>query len=72
MVGPMTSATGTPLFGIIAGLITDSGGELSHPVIVSREYGIPAVCGTVLATQKLKTGDRVKIDANKMRVYKLD
>lgn len=72
MVCPMTSATWTPLFGIIGGLITDSGGELSHPVIVSREYGIPAVCGTVSATQKLKTGDRVKIDANKMRVYKLD
>ena len=72
MVCPMTSATWTPLFGIIGGLITDSGGELSHPVIVSREYGIPAVCGTVLGTQKLKTGDRVKIDANKMRVYKLD
>ncbi len=72
MVCPMTSATWTPLFGIISGLITDSGGELSHPVNVSREYGIPAVCGTTFGTQKLKTGDRVKIDANKMRVYKLD
>ncbi len=72
MVCPMTSATWTPLFGIIGGLITDSGGELSHPVIVSREYGIPAVCGTVSGTQKLKTGDKVKVDANKLRVYKLD
>ena len=72
MVCPMTSSTWTPLFAIIKGLITDAGGDLSHPVIVSREYGIPAVCGTVFATQKLKTGDRVKVDGNKLRVYKLD
>jgi len=70
MVCPMTSSTWTPLFAIIKGLITDSGGDLSHPVIVSREYGIPAVCGTNFATQKLNTGDKVKIDGNKLRVYK--
>lgn len=71
MVAPMTSATWTPLFGIISGLVCDSGGSLSHPVIVSREYGIPAVVGTLDATRKIKTGDRVKVDGDLLRVYKL-
>lgn len=69
MVCPMTSATWTPLFGIISGLVCDSGGSLSHPVIVSREYGIPAVVGTGNATQKIRTGDRIRIDGNLLRVY---
>lgn len=70
MVCPMTSATWTPLFGIIDGLVCDSGGSLSHPVIVSREYGIPAVVGTGNATQKIRTGDRIRIDGNMLRVYR--
>lgn len=71
MVCPMTSATWTPLFGIIKGLVCDSGGSLSHPVIVSREYGIPAVVGTGDATQKIKTGDRLRVDGDLLRVYKI-
>lgn len=72
MVCPMTSATWTPLFGLIKGLICDSGGSLSHPVIVSREYGIPAVVGCGDATRKIKTGDRIRIDGDLLRVYVLD
>ena len=72
MICPMTSATWTPLFGMIKGLVCDSGGSLSHPVIVSREYGIPAVVGCGDATRKIKTGDRVRIDGDLLRVYVLD
>jgi len=71
MVCPMTSATWTPLFGVIKGLVCNSGGSLSHPVIVSREYGIPAVVGTGDATMKIKTGDKIRIDGNLLRVYKI-
>jgi len=71
MVCPMTSATWTPLFGIIKGLVCNSGGSLSHPVIVSREYCIPAVVGTGDATMKIKTGDKLRIDGNLLRVYKI-
>jgi len=72
MVTPMTSATWTPLFGSIKGLVCDSGGSLSHPVIVSREYGIPAVVGCVDATRKIKSGDNIRVDGDLLRVYKLD
>jgi pyruvate,water dikinase len=49
-------------FSKIAGLVTDTGGALSHPAVVSREFGIPAVTGTTKATRILKNGMRVRVD----------
>jgi pyruvate,water dikinase len=71
LVAPLTMATWTPLFSTIKAVVTDSGGMLSHPVIVGREYGIPAVAGTMDATQKIKTGDQIRVDGNLCRVYVL-
>ncbi|MCD4694044.1 hypothetical protein K8R62_01670 [bacterium] len=48
-----------------AGIITDEGGITCHAAIVSRELGIPCVVGTRMATQVLKHGDMVEVDANK-------
>ena len=64
LVAPGTSASWTPAFEIIKGVITDGGGALSHAVIVAREYGIPAVTGCLKATKKIKTGDRVRVDGD--------
>jgi len=72
LVAPGTSAAWTVAFSFIKGLITDGGGALSHPVIMAREYGIPGVAGCLDATQKIKTGQRVKIDGNLGVVYILD
>ena len=72
MVAPLTMATWTPLFSTIKAVVTDMGGMLSHPVIVGREYGIPAVAGTMDATAKIKTGDRIRVDGNLCRVYVLE
>ena len=72
LVAPGTSSAWTVAFGAISGLITDGGGALSHPVIMSREYGIPCVAGCLEATQKIKTGQRVKIDGNLGVVYILN
>jgi len=52
----------TPLFNIAAGVVTDGGGNLSHAVIVGREYGLPVVAGTLEATKKIKTGSRVRVE----------
>jgi pyruvate, water dikinase len=38
------------------------GGRLSHGAIVAREYGIPAVMDIAQATQRLKNGQRVRVD----------
>jgi pyruvate,water dikinase len=72
LVTSSTSAPWTVAFGIIGGLITDGGGALSHPVIMSREYGLPCVAGCLEGTQKIKTGQRVKIDGNLGVVYILN
>ncbi|AJY73446.1 PEP-utilizing enzyme [Paenibacillus beijingensis] len=52
----------TVLFPIAGALITDAGGILSHASIVAREYKLPAVVGTKVATSILKDGDYVTVD----------
>lgn len=37
---------------------------MSHGAIVAREYGLPAVVATGTGTKRIKTGDRVHVDAN--------
>jgi pyruvate,water dikinase len=46
------------------GLVTDAGGVTSHPAVVSREFGIPAVVGTSNATERIKTGDRIRVNGS--------
>jgi phosphoenolpyruvate synthase/pyruvate phosphate dikinase len=58
----MTSPAWVVLFTKISGLVTDAGGMASHPAVVSREFGIPAVVGTSDATRRIQTGDRVRVN----------
>src|SRR5919112_1858461 len=64
----MTSPAWVVLFTRISGLVTDAGGMASHPAVVSREFGIPAVVGTSDATRRIKTGDRVRVNGSLGRV----
>ena len=50
LVCQMTNPAWVVLFTKIAGLVTDTGGTTSHPAVLSREFGIPAVIGTSVAT----------------------
>ena len=68
LVCQMTNPAWVVLFTKIAGLVTDTGGTTSHPAVLSREFGIPAVIGTSVATQRIVTGDRLKIDGTAGRV----
>jgi type VII secretion integral membrane protein EccD len=47
---------------MIAGLVTDIGSAVSHGAVVAREYGLPAVVNTRIATRVFSTGDRVVLD----------
>ena len=60
LVCQMTNPAWVVLFTKIAGLVTDTGGTTSHPAVLAREFGIPAVIGTSVATQRIATGDRVQ------------
>jgi pyruvate,water dikinase len=59
-----TTTEWTPAFGIVAACVTDTGGSLAHSAIISREYGIPCVVGTAVATSTIRTGDRVRVDGD--------
>lgn len=52
----------TVLFSVAGAVITDAGGILSYAGTVAREYKLPAVLGTKVATQLLKDGDVVTVD----------
>ncbi len=68
LVCQMTNPAWVVLFTKIAGLVTDTGGTTSHPAVLAREFGIPAVIGTSLATTRISTGDRITIDGTAGRV----
>jgi phosphohistidine swiveling domain-containing protein len=55
----------TPVFGRIAACLVDQGGTLSHTAIIAREVGTPCVVGLGRATQVIKTGDRVRVNADR-------
>ena len=62
LICQMTNPAWVVLFTKIVGLVTDAGGTASHPAVLSREFGIPAVVGTSVGTEQIKNGDRVRIN----------
>ena len=72
LVAPQTDVSWTTLFPRAAAVITDVGAPLSHAAIVARELGLPAVVGCGDATQRLRTGDRVRVDGSKGLVELLE
>lgn len=63
IVAPMTHPQLVPAIAKSAGIITDFGGLLCHAAIISREFGIPCIVGTVKATAIFKDGDKVELNA---------
>ncbi|GAC1368125.1 MAG: PEP/pyruvate-binding domain-containing protein [Ktedonobacteraceae bacterium] len=64
LVAKITTPAWTPLFALASGIVTDVGGPLSHSSIVAREYHIPAVLGTGVATERIHSGQRITVDGN--------
>src|SRR3989338_11146979 len=59
LVTKITDPGMTIIINKCAGIICDVGGMTSHPAIISRELGIPAVVGTQKATATLKNGQEI-------------
>ena len=72
LVCPTTTPAWTPLLARARGLVTDSGGALAHGSIVAREYGIPAVMGTGAATQRITSGELIRVDGDRGTVTLVD
>lgn len=64
LVARITTPAWTPLFAMASGIVTDVGGPLSHSSIVAREYGVPAVLGTGVATQRVQGGQTITVDGS--------
>jgi pyruvate,water dikinase len=62
LVAVTTTPAWTPLFAMASAVVTDIGGPLSHSSIVAREYGIPAVMATGLATRRIHSGQVITVD----------
>ena len=65
LVCEMTQPAWTPLFSIVSGLVSDTGGILSHCAIVAREYHLPCVVGTVIGTSVITDGMLLTVDGSK-------
>jgi pyruvate,water dikinase len=72
LVTEATSEAFNILLPLLGAIVTDSGGLLSHPAIVAREYGIPGVVGTRDATDRIPDGARVRVDGDAGEVTVLD
>ncbi len=64
LVASITTPAWTSLFAMASGVVTDIGGPLSHSSIVAREYGIPAVLGTAVATRRIRSGQLIRVDGD--------
>ncbi|MDX2973604.1 PEP-utilizing enzyme, partial [Kribbella solani] len=64
-----TDPAWTPLLGIVAGVVTEVGGVLSHAAIVARERGIPAIVSVPAATTRLRNGTQITLDATTGAVH---
>ena len=64
LVAPSTDPGWTPLFPRLAGMILETGGQLSHGAVVAREYGLPTVAGIAGATSLLQQGEIVTVNGS--------
>ena len=62
IVCPSSNPSWVPVFVIAGGLVTNTGGVLSHAAVVAREFGLPAVVGVAGATDQIADGRTVEID----------
>ena len=69
MVCEMTLPPWVPMFAIAGAVVSDVGGVMSHCAIVAREFGIPAVVGSVNGTSRIETGQTVTIDGTNGNVW---
>ncbi|TVY11346.1 phosphoenolpyruvate synthase [Paenibacillus cremeus] len=62
LVTAFTDPGWTPLFVSIKGLVTEVGGLMTHGAVIAREYGLPAVVGVENAAQRIKDGQRIRVN----------
>lgn len=62
LIAPLTDPAWTPLFVAAEAVVVDVGGQMSHAVIVAREFGMPCVVAATGASQRIPNGARIRVD----------
>lgn len=68
LVCRQTDPSWTPILGLVKGLVVERGGILSHAAIFSRELRIPSVLGVEQATERIRTGQRIRLEGKTGKV----
>ena len=71
LITSMTTPDFVPAMKKAGGVVTNEGGVTVHAAIISREFKIPCITGTVHATHIFTTGEQVEVDAEKGIVRKI-
>ncbi len=61
LISNSTTPDWEPVMKKASAIVTNRGGRTCHAAIVSRELGIPAVVGTIDATQKIRTDQKITV-----------
>lgn len=64
MVAAFTDIGWSPYYCMLGALVTEVGSALSHGAVVAREYALPLVAGVPMATEAIRTGDMLRVDAD--------
>jgi phosphohistidine swiveling domain-containing protein len=72
LVCPFTDPGWTVTLDRVAGVVTETGGLLSHAAVICREYGIPAVLAIPSATTRIRDGQTIVIDGGRGSVELVD
>ena len=62
LVCPITTPAWNVVLSRVGAIVADHGGILSHPAIIAREFGIPAVVGTLTTTTAIPDGSQLEVD----------
>jgi phosphohistidine swiveling domain-containing protein len=62
LVTRLTDPAWSSLFARLAAVVTERGGVISHAAIIARENGLPAVASVPDVTQRIRNGQRVRVD----------
>jgi len=62
----------SPYFPLLAGVVTELGGLISHGAVVAREFGLPCIVGVQKVTHVFRTGDTVILDGTNGTITRVD
>ncbi|CAH0724658.1 unnamed protein product, partial [Brenthis ino] len=61
----------SPYFPLLAGIVTELGGLISHGAVIAREYGLPCIVGAMHATEMFSTGETVRLSGTEGFIEKV-